>query len=254
MDAPVAVHHLGDAEVDSDGHKRNCLVLGQSLGAHQEAAHLTECISEGEIDRGFFVDLLLRLGAQLLKIISEAEAVQDPYKKALQIAARAFHEARKEAAEARRAYSRLKGNLAVWKKDEDAAKAVTDEDRQATEKERVASLQFQEPKPGEAPSGGKISDSQEKKAAPPEKREEDLRRQLVGVKPTLNAPLWRMLPHEIWYVYRGKLGDNRQCWLKGDATPAWAWCGPFRANINRTISSQRLIDNGRTSGRSQGAE
>src|SRR5262249_59009712 len=27
----------------------------------------------------FFVDLLLRLGAELLKIISEAEAVQDPF-------------------------------------------------------------------------------------------------------------------------------------------------------------------------------
>src|SRR5262249_15180820 len=51
---PLAVHYLGDAKVHSDGHERNCLVLSQSLGGHREAAHLTECISEGQIDRGFF--------------------------------------------------------------------------------------------------------------------------------------------------------------------------------------------------------
>ena len=46
VDAPVAVDHLGDAEVDSDRDKRNRLVLGQSLGIHQECAHLAESVLE----------------------------------------------------------------------------------------------------------------------------------------------------------------------------------------------------------------
>ena len=79
VDAPVTVDHLGDAEVDSDGDERDRLVLAQSLGGHQEAAHLAECIPEGEINRGFFVDILLRCRAEFLKIIGEAEAVQDPF-------------------------------------------------------------------------------------------------------------------------------------------------------------------------------
>src|SRR5437764_2240395 len=32
VDAPVAVNHLGDAEVDADGDQRDCLILRQLLG------------------------------------------------------------------------------------------------------------------------------------------------------------------------------------------------------------------------------
>src|SRR5271168_1557681 len=79
VEAPVAVDYLGDAEIDPDGDERDRLVLAQSLGGHQEAAHLTESVPEGEVDRGFFVDLLLCRRAELLKIIGEAEAVHDPF-------------------------------------------------------------------------------------------------------------------------------------------------------------------------------
>src|ERR1700693_339401 len=78
VDAPVAVDHLGDAEVDADGHERDRLILAQSLGGHQKTAHLAERIPQREIDRGFFVDILLRRGTELLKIIGEAEAVHHP--------------------------------------------------------------------------------------------------------------------------------------------------------------------------------
>ena len=56
VDTPVAVDHLGDAEVDADGHERDRLILAQSLSGHQKAAHLAERIPQREIDRGFFVD------------------------------------------------------------------------------------------------------------------------------------------------------------------------------------------------------
>ena len=44
VDAPIAIDHLRDAEIDSDGHKRNRLVFGQSLGAHQETTHFAKRI------------------------------------------------------------------------------------------------------------------------------------------------------------------------------------------------------------------
>ncbi len=78
MDAPVAVDHLGDAEIHRDGHQRDRLVLAQSLGGHQERPHLAERILEGEVDRGFLVDVGLRLRAELFEIVGETEAVQHP--------------------------------------------------------------------------------------------------------------------------------------------------------------------------------
>jgi hypothetical protein len=51
VDSPVAVNHLGDAEVDADCNQRDCLILCQLLGRHQELAHLAERIAQGEIDR-----------------------------------------------------------------------------------------------------------------------------------------------------------------------------------------------------------
>ena len=54
VDAPIAIDHLRDAEINPDGHERNRLVLGEPLGGHQEASHLAECIAQREIDRGFF--------------------------------------------------------------------------------------------------------------------------------------------------------------------------------------------------------
>ncbi len=57
VDAPVAVNHLGDAEVDADCDKRDCLILRQLLSRHQELAHLAERIAQGEIDRRFRVDI-----------------------------------------------------------------------------------------------------------------------------------------------------------------------------------------------------
>jgi hypothetical protein len=95
--------------------------------------------------------LIAELDKQLQDVRSKLEKgtlerAVDFNRKALQLAARAFHEARKSAAEARRAYSRLKANLAVWKKDDDGAKAIAEEDHQATEKEKVASVQFQGPR------------------------------------------------------------------------------------------------------------
>jgi hypothetical protein len=44
VDAPVAIDHLGYAEVDSDRDERNRLVLGQSFGFHEERAHLAESV------------------------------------------------------------------------------------------------------------------------------------------------------------------------------------------------------------------
>jgi hypothetical protein len=44
VNAPVAVDHLGYAEVDSDRDERNRLVLGQSFGFHEERAHLAESV------------------------------------------------------------------------------------------------------------------------------------------------------------------------------------------------------------------
>src|SRR4051812_24229162 len=78
VDAPVAVNHLGDAEVDADGDQRDCLILCQLLSHHQELAHLAERISQGEIDRRFRVDIGLRLGSQLTEVIGKTEAVHQP--------------------------------------------------------------------------------------------------------------------------------------------------------------------------------
>ena len=44
VDAPVAIDHLGYAEVDSDRDERNRLVLGQSFGFHEERAHFAESV------------------------------------------------------------------------------------------------------------------------------------------------------------------------------------------------------------------
>jgi hypothetical protein len=34
VDAPISIHHLGDAEVDANGNQRDRLILGQLLGCH----------------------------------------------------------------------------------------------------------------------------------------------------------------------------------------------------------------------------
>src|SRR5260370_42307204 len=78
VDAPVAVNHLGDAEVDADCDQRDCLILRQLLSCHQEPAHLAERIAQGEIDRRFRVDIGLRLGSALVEGIGTAESVQQP--------------------------------------------------------------------------------------------------------------------------------------------------------------------------------
>jgi hypothetical protein len=171
--------------------------------------------------------LLADLDKQLQDVRSKLERgtlekAVDFNRNALQLAARAFHEARKHAAEARGAYSRLKANLAVWKKDDGAAKVIAEEDHQATEKEKVASVQFQGAKHEEVRSGDKEKGARDKD-------DEGLRRQLVSVRPTLEAPLWRMLPNGLWYVYRGKLGDKRQRWLKGTLLTS----GPIVAHAAR---------------------
>src|SRR5262249_40068123 len=71
VDAPIAIDHLRDAEIDSDGHKRNRLVFGQSLGAHQETTHFAKRIPYREIDRGFLVDVLPRHTAALPEILPQ---------------------------------------------------------------------------------------------------------------------------------------------------------------------------------------
>ena len=66
-DAPVAVDHLRDAEVDRDRHQRDRLVLGEALGGHQEGAHLAEGVPQREVDRRLLVDRLLRRRPELLR-------------------------------------------------------------------------------------------------------------------------------------------------------------------------------------------
>ena len=80
VDAPIAVDHLGDAEIHRDGDQRDRLVLAQSLGGRQERPHLAERILEGEIDRGFLVEWLLRAGWELLNHKTAIYAVTDRWK------------------------------------------------------------------------------------------------------------------------------------------------------------------------------
>jgi hypothetical protein len=73
--------NIGSRRMIRSNHNCTSEIVSSSLsplGGHQEAAHLAECIPEGEINRGVFVDILLRCRAEFLKIIGEAEAVQDP--------------------------------------------------------------------------------------------------------------------------------------------------------------------------------
>ena len=78
MDAPIAVDHLRDAEIHRRRDQRDRLVLAQSLGVHQEPAHLAERVLHREIERGFGVDFALPLGAEFGEIIRMAEAGQHP--------------------------------------------------------------------------------------------------------------------------------------------------------------------------------
>jgi hypothetical protein len=49
--APVAIDHLGDAEVHRDRHQRDGLVFAEALGGHQEVAHLVIRVTQGQVDR-----------------------------------------------------------------------------------------------------------------------------------------------------------------------------------------------------------
>jgi hypothetical protein len=51
VDAPVAVHDLGDAEVHGDRHQRDCLVFAELLCGHEEVAHLAECVAQSKVNR-----------------------------------------------------------------------------------------------------------------------------------------------------------------------------------------------------------
>ena len=50
------------------------------FGVHQETArHLAERIAQRKMDRGLFVDILLRRRSKLLQIVGEAEPVENPF-------------------------------------------------------------------------------------------------------------------------------------------------------------------------------
>ena len=51
VDAPISIHHLGDAEVDANRNQRDRLILGQLLGCHQKFAHLAERIAQSKVNR-----------------------------------------------------------------------------------------------------------------------------------------------------------------------------------------------------------
>jgi hypothetical protein len=138
----------------------------------------------------------------------------------------ALYEKRKDAANARRAYSRVKGNLAVWKKDRQALDDMASTEPPAPV-EPPAPIETSTPiappviKKEINPEVGEKAPVTSKQAALPPKTEAAtrgpmrLRSQLADVRPTLNPPPWRVLPNSLWYVYRGEIGGERKCWLKG---------------------------------------
>src|ERR1700752_2018917 len=69
MDAPIAVDHLRDAEIDRRRHQRDGFVLAETFDVHQKAAHLAKGILHREIERGFGIDLALPLRAELGEIV-----------------------------------------------------------------------------------------------------------------------------------------------------------------------------------------
>src|SRR5918911_488722 len=83
-DAPVAVHHLGDAEVGGDRHQGQRLVLAEATRCHQEMPHLAESVAHGLVDGRVLVDILLRGRAELGQVVGEAEAVHDPLLRGLE--------------------------------------------------------------------------------------------------------------------------------------------------------------------------
>src|SRR5258705_5169702 len=51
VNAPISIHHLGDAEVDANRNQGDRLILGQLLGCHQKFAHFPERIAQSKVDR-----------------------------------------------------------------------------------------------------------------------------------------------------------------------------------------------------------
>lgn len=72
------------ADVNRDRHERDRLVLRQTLGRHQEAAHLAKCVPHRVIEGRFLVNFALRFLAQLGQIVGVAEAMDDPFVQGLQ--------------------------------------------------------------------------------------------------------------------------------------------------------------------------
>jgi len=78
VDSPIAVDDLRDAEVDTNGHKRNGLVFAQLIGMHQEIPHLAESIAHRVIDGRLFEDLALCVWSKVSQVLGIAEPVDHP--------------------------------------------------------------------------------------------------------------------------------------------------------------------------------
>src|ERR1700733_15754203 len=64
VNAPIAVDHLGDSEVNANRDQGDGLVFGQLLCRHQKSAYLAERIAQGEVNRRFRIDIRLRFVAK----------------------------------------------------------------------------------------------------------------------------------------------------------------------------------------------
>ena len=77
MDAPVAVDELRHAEVDALRDDRVGLGVGERVRRHQELARLRVRVVHRQVDVRVRVDVA-RVGGELLEVVGEREAVDDP--------------------------------------------------------------------------------------------------------------------------------------------------------------------------------